>query len=65
MDLHAASCAAADAVAQIHVKIKTKLLQRALRHGMTEAEAIELAEAWNCAARHTRHLPFGDLRKGR
>jgi hypothetical protein len=64
MDLHAANRAAADAAAQINVKVKTKLLKRALKHGMTEAEALDLAEAWKRAASHTRRLPLGDLRNG-
>ncbi len=64
MDLHAASRAAADVAAQIHANTKTRLVKRALKQGMTEAEGIDLAEAWNRAARHTRHLPLGDVRKG-
>jgi hypothetical protein len=44
--------------------IQTKLVERAVKHGMTEAEAIDLAETWRRAARHTKHLPLGDRRKG-
>jgi len=64
MDLHGANREAADAAAQINVKVKTKLLKRALKHGMTEAEALDLVEAWKRAASHTKHLPLGDRRNG-
>ena len=64
MDLHAARRAASKAAAQIDARIKTKLVKRALRYGMTEAEGRELAEALEQAARHTKHLRLGDgLRK--
>lgn len=64
MDLYAANRAAADAAAEINVKVKAKLLKRALKHGMTEAEAHDLAEAWKRAARHTRRLSLRDLPDG-
>ena len=53
MDLQAA-CRAV--VEEADAWIKTKLVKRAIKHGLTEAEAIEIAEAWKLAARHTKHL---------
>jgi hypothetical protein len=63
MDLHAASRAAADVAARINAKIKTRLVRRALKNGMTEAEGIDLADAWKRAGTHTGRLRLGDLRK--
>src|SRR5262245_38695878 len=59
MDLQAACRAASEAAARSDAKIRTKLVKRARKHGMTEAEGIELAEAWKRAARHTKHLHLG------
>ena len=58
MDLQAACRAASEAVAQIDARTKTKLVKRALEHGMTEAEGIELVKAFKRAARHTKRLPW-------
>ena len=63
MDLDAAIRAAADVAAQINAKTKTKLVKRAIKQGMTEAEAIDVANAWKCAATHTDRLRLGDLRQ--
>jgi hypothetical protein len=57
-----AARAATKEVARIDAKIRKKLLKRARKHGMTEAEAIELAETWKHAARHTEHLHLGSGR---
>jgi hypothetical protein len=57
MDLQAASRAASQAAAHIDAKVKTKLLKRARKQGMTnEREVTELVEAWKRAARHTKRL---------
>jgi hypothetical protein len=63
MDLKAAGRAASQAAAQIDARIKTKLVRRARKHGMTEDEGIELAEALKRAARHTKHLPVSSWRR--
>jgi hypothetical protein len=59
MDLQAASRAAAEAAACIDARIKTKLVKHVRKHGMTEAEGIELADALKRAARHTKRLRLG------
>lgn len=64
MDLHAASRAGADVVAKIDEKTKVKLVKRATKQGMTDAEAVDVAEAWKRAGTHTGRLRFGDLREG-
>ena len=51
-----AARAAAKEVARIDAKIRKKLIKRARKHGMTEAEAIELAEAWKHAMSPKLHL---------
>src|SRR5262249_9366264 len=51
--------AASEAAARSDAKIGTKLVKRARKHGMAEAEGIELAEAWKRATRHTKHLQLG------
>ena len=61
MDLQAACRAASEEAAKIDARTKAKLVKRARRQGMTEAEAIEIAEAWKCAATHTKRL---DLEPG-
>ena len=60
MDLQATRRAASEAAARIDANIKTKLVKLARKHGMTEVEAIELAEAWKCAARRTKRLHLPD-----
>ena len=55
-----AARAAAKEVARIDAKIRKKLIKRARKHGMTEAEAIELAETWTHAA--WPNLPLGSGR---
>jgi len=45
-----------EAVAQVDASTKNKLVKRALKHGMTEAEGMELAEALKQAAKHTKRL---------
>jgi hypothetical protein len=50
---------AAKEVARIDAKVRKKLLKRARKHGMTEAEGIELAETWKHAARSMKHLHLG------
>src|SRR5215470_15740507 len=59
MDLQDACRAASEAAARSDAKIRTKLVERARKQGMTEAEGIELAEAWKRAARPTKHLHLG------
>ena len=59
MDLQTACSAASEAAALSDAKIRSKLVKRARKHGMTEAEGIELAEAWKRAAKHTKHLHLG------
>ena len=60
MDLQAASRAAAEEVARINARIKTKLMKRARRQGMTnEREMTDLVEAWKQAAKHTKRLHLG------
>jgi hypothetical protein len=54
-----AASAAAKWAARTDAKIRKKLLKRARKHGMTEAEMIELAEMWKHAARPTEHLHLG------
>jgi len=49
-----AACRAAVEAAEAGIRIKLIKLTRT--HGMTEAEAIEIAEAWKRAARHSKHL---------
>jgi hypothetical protein len=49
-------------VARIDAKIKKNLLKRARKHGMTEAEGIELAEMWKHAARSMKHQHLGSGR---
>jgi hypothetical protein len=63
VSLQAARRAAAETAAQMETRIRTKLVKCALKHGMTDAEGIDLAEMWKRAAGHTKHLPLGDLRK--
>jgi len=60
MDLQAASRAASEAAARIDAMVKTKLVKQARRYGMTEAEGIELAEAFKRAARNTKRLHLDD-----
>jgi len=60
MDLQAASRAASDAAAHIDAMVRTKLVTQARRHGMTEAEGFELAEAFKRAARNTKRLHLDD-----
>jgi hypothetical protein len=55
-----AARAAAKEVERLDAKIRKKLLMRARKHGMTEAEAIELAETWKHAA--WPNLPLGSGR---
>ena len=57
--LKAARLEASEAAARIEARIKDKLLKRARKHGMTEAEAIELAEMWKHAAWPNPHLGSG------
>jgi hypothetical protein len=60
MDLQAAARAAAKAVEQIDAKVKTKLMKRARRQGMTnEGEVTALVQAWKQAAKHTKRLHLG------
>ena len=54
-----AARAAAKEVTRIDARIRKKLLKRARKHGMTEAEAIELAEMWKHAAWPNPHLGSG------
>ena len=51
-----AARAAAKWAARADAKIKKKLLKRARKHGLTEAEGIELAEAWKHATSPKLHL---------
>jgi hypothetical protein len=56
--------------ARIDAGVKDQLLKRARKHGMTNERAVtELVEAWKRAARHSKHLHFGDkghsAKKGR
>ena len=57
MDLQAECRAAIEAA---DARIRAKLIKFTRKHGMTEAEAIELAEAWKCAARRTKRLHLPD-----
>jgi hypothetical protein len=50
MDLQAAIRAASEAAARIDAKSEQKLLELALKHGMTKAEAAQLAKALKQAA---------------
>jgi hypothetical protein len=60
MDLQAASRAAAEEVARINARIKTKLMKRARRQGLSnEREVTDLVEAWKQAAKHTKRLHLG------
>ena len=69
MDLHAACRAASETAARIDARIKTKLVRRARKQGMTnEGEVIALVEAWKQAAQPTKRLHLGHHRhkhKGR
>jgi len=65
MDLQAASRAASEAAARIDASIMTKLVKRARTQGMTEAEGIEIAEAFKRAARNTKRLRLDDQRGNR
>jgi hypothetical protein len=56
MDLQAASHAASKTTAQLDAGIKTRL---PLKHGMTEAEAIDLVEALKRSGNMIRGLPHG------
>jgi hypothetical protein len=56
MDAKNPQLAAAEAVARIDSRIRDKLLKRARKHGMTDREAVELAEAWKQAAENTKYL---------
>ena len=56
MDLHAACRAASETAARIDARIKTKLVKHVHKHGMTQADGIELAEALKRAAKHTKRL---------
>jgi hypothetical protein len=51
--------AAAKWAARTDAKVRKKLLKRARKHGMTEAEGIELAEAWKYAMSPKLHLGSG------
>ena len=64
MDLHAACRAASETAARIDARIKTKLMKRACRLGMTtnEREVAELVEVWKQAAKHTKRLHLRDAR---
>jgi hypothetical protein len=57
-----AARAAAKWAGRIDARIAKKLLKRARKHGMTEAEAIELAQTWKHAARSMKHLHLGSGR---
>jgi hypothetical protein len=46
-----------------HARIRDRLLKRARKHGVTEAKAIELTEAWKRAARKTKRLHLVDGRQ--
>jgi hypothetical protein len=62
MDLEAACRAASKAAAQIDARIKTKLVKRALKHGMTdENEVLALAEEWKQAARMAGAVDVQDV----
>ena len=54
-----AARAAAKWAARADAKIKKKLLKRARKHGLTEAEGIELAEAWKHATSPKLHPGSG------
>jgi hypothetical protein len=57
-----AASAAAKWAARTDAKIRKKLLKRARKHDMTEAEKIELAETWKHAARSVKHQHLGSGR---
>jgi hypothetical protein len=57
-----AAAAAAKWAARTDAKIRKKLLKRARKHGMTEAEVIEVAEAWKHAGRSMKHPHLGSGR---
>jgi hypothetical protein len=57
-----AARAVAKEIARIDARIRKKLLKRARKHDMTEAEAIELAETWKHAARSMKHQHLGSGR---
>jgi predicted small metal-binding protein len=63
MDLQTANRAASETAARIDAEIKSRLVKHARKHGMTEAEGIELAEAWKRAAVVTERLHLGQGRK--
>jgi hypothetical protein len=54
-----------EAVARIDARIRDWLLMRARKHGVTEAEAIELTEVWKRASRKTKPLHLVDGRHKR
>ena len=56
---------ALEAVARIDARIRDWLLMRARKHGVTEAEAIELTEVWKRASRKTKPLHLVDGRHKR
>jgi len=63
MDLQAACRAASEEAAKIDARTKAKLVKRARGQGMTEAEAIQIAEAWEACgddyeahSKHNRHI---------
>jgi hypothetical protein len=43
-------------VSKADARVRERLLRRARKHGLSEAEAAELAETWKRAARPTRRL---------
>jgi hypothetical protein len=59
VDLQAACRAASKATAHIDDRVKTKLLKLSRKHGLTESEVTELAEALKRAAGHTKRLHLG------
>jgi hypothetical protein len=63
MDLIAASLAAREAAARIDARIRTRLLKRFRRQGITdEGEANALVDEWKRTARKTKRLHHGDGR---
>jgi predicted small metal-binding protein len=59
MDLQTANRTASEAAARIDAEIKTRLVKHARKHGMTEAEGMDLAEAWKQASVVTERLHLG------
>jgi hypothetical protein len=43
-------------VSKADARVRAGILKRARKHGLSEAEAVELAEGWKRAARPTKRL---------